>query len=356
MILYAGSYTEIIEDDFGGHGDGIYCFDFNADNGSLNLRNVYAATNPSYLCIPTGEYLYTQTEIFEVNKPRVLSFRIDPYDFSLHLMNEQHIPGGLPCHINYSKKNNCIMVACYETGNIMIYPVAPDGTLLPLAKVIQHDGTGINKLRQERAHAHAVIIDEKFSNIIVTDLGIDKIMVYHIETGKENIEVKLNQVITLPPGSGPRHMVVHAETQFAFVLNELTAAVTVMRYRDGNFELLYTFQTLPDDFNAAPGAAAIRISANGKFLYISERSHNCITVLRFDAGNETLEVIGRHETMGKTPRDINLDPTGNWLLAANQDSDSIAIFKVDKDTGMISPGYLAENIKSPVCLEWLQVK
>ena len=222
--------------------------------------------------------------------------------------------------------------------------------------MLQHEGSSVNKLRQERAHAHAVVIDENFNNIMITDLGIDKVMVYHIDANNGKFEEKLKQAVTLPPGSGPRHIAVHAETKFAYVLNELTATITVMRYYNGHLEPLSTYQTLPKEFKATASAAAIRISADGKFIYTSERGDDCISVLRFDSDNETLEIIGRQKTMGKTPRDINLDPTGNWLLAANQDSDSIAIFKVDKNTGMIKPEHLVENIKSPVCLEWLPVK
>jgi 6-phosphogluconolactonase len=355
MILYAGSYTEIIAGDFGGHGDGIYCFDFDPVNGSLRLRHTQPSVNPSYLCIPSTKYLYTHTEVTLAKNPRVQAFKIDQQDFSLELMNEQEIPGGFPCHINFSKRNNCILVACYETGNTIIYPVAKDGKLLPKAKVLQQEGSSVNRLRQERAHAHAVMVDEKFNNVIVTDLGIDEIMVYHIDTNNREFKEKLIKVVTLPPGSGPRHIAIHAETNFAYVLNELTATVTVMRYGDGNLELLNTYPTLPKEFKAIPGAAAIRVSANGKFIYISERGDDSIAVLRFDSDSETMEIIGRQKTMGKTPRDINLDPSGNWLLAANQDSDSIAIFKVDKNTGIISPEHLVENIKSPVCLEWLPV-
>jgi 6-phosphogluconolactonase len=161
--------------------------------------------------------------------------------------------------------------------------------------------------------------------------------------------------VALPPGSGPRHIAVHPETKFAYVLNELTATVTAMRYYKGDLELLYTCPTLPKEFNATPAAAAIRVSADGKFIYISERGDDCIAVLRIDSDNEMPEIIERRKTMGKTPRDIIPDPTGNWLLAANQDSDSIAIFRVDKNTGMIKPEHLIENIKSPVCLEWLPV-
>ena len=356
MILYAGSYTEIIAGNFGGHGDGIYCFDFDPVSGSLQLKHIQPTTNPSYLCIPSTKYLYTHTEVLKINKPRVQAFKINEYDFSLQLMNEQEIPGGCPCHINFSKRNNCILVACYETGNTFIYPVAQDGRLLPQTKVLQHKGSSVNKHRQERAHPHAVVIDENFNNILVTDLGIDKVMVYHIDASNGKFKEKLKKAVTLPPGSGPRHIAVHAETKFAYVLNELTSTVTVMRYCDGDIEPLSTHQTLHKEFKAVPSGAAIRVSDNGEFIYISERGDDCIAVLRFDSDNETIVIIGREKTMGKTPRDIHFDPTGNWLLAANQDSDSIAIFKVDKTTGMIKPEHLAENIKSPVCLEWLPVR
>jgi 6-phosphogluconolactonase len=346
----------MISGNFGGHGDGIYCFDFEPVSGSLQLLHRQLATNPSYLCIPSTKYLYTHTEVLKVNKPRVQAYKINEYDFSLDLINEQEIHGGCPCHINFSKRNNCILVACYETGNTVIYPVAHDGKLLPQAKVLQHVGSSVNKVRQERAHPHAVVFDENFNNILVTDLGIDKVMVYHIDANKGKFKKRLKQAVTLPPGSGPRHIAVHAETKFAYVLNELTATITVMRYCDGDIELLNTYQTLPKEFKTVPSAAAIRISDNGKFIYTSERGDDCIAILRFDSDEETIEIIGRQKTMGKTPRDIILDPTGNWLLAANQDSDSVAIFKVDKTTGMIKPENLVENIKSPVCLEWYPVK
>ena len=356
MILYAGSYTEMIADNFGGHGDGIYCFVFDPASGSLQLMHAKPATNPSYLCIPSAKYLYTHTEVLEAKKPRVQAFKIDKSDFSLQVINGQEIPGGFPCHINFSQKNNCVLVTCYETGNTIIYPVAEDGKLLPAAKVLQHEVSSVNKLRQERAHAHAVVIDEIFTNIIITDLGIDKVMVYHIDANNGEFEEKLEQAVTLPPGSGPRHIAVHVQTKHAYVLNELTATITVMRYGNGHLAPLCTYETLPEDLRATASAAAIRISDDGKFIYTSDRGDNCITILRFDSNNETLEIIGRQKTLGKTPRDINLDPTGNWLLAANQDSDSIAIFKVDKNTGMIKPEHLVENIKSPVCLEWFPVK
>jgi 6-phosphogluconolactonase len=355
MILYAGSFTEMISGNFGGHGEGIYCFDFDPVRGSLQFLHLHAATNPSYLCIPSKKYLYTHTEVAEANKPRVQAFKINEYDFSLQLLNEQEIPGGYPCHINFSKRNKCILVTCYETANTIIFPVEPGGRLLPHAKVLRHEGSSVNRLRQESPHPHAVMIDEIFNNILVTDLGIDSLMVYRIDSDDGKLTEKLKQEIKLPPGSGPRHIALHSESKYAYVLNELSATVTVMRYCDGDLKPLGSYPTFPKKSKAIPGAAAIRISGNGEFIYISERGDDCIAVLRFDRLKETIEIIGRQKTMGKTPRDISLDPTGNWLLAANQDSDSVAIFKVDKNTGMIIPERLVEDIKSPICLEWLPV-
>ena len=355
MILYAGSYTEIVTGNFGGYGEGIYCFDFDPDSGMLQLKHAQPATNPSYLSIPSTKYLYTCTEVLAAKKPQVQAYKINKNDFSLQLISEQGIPGGCPCHINFSTKNNCLLVACYETGNIILYPVAQDGKLLPHAKVLQHNGSSVNQLRQKKAHAHAVMVDEEFSNIMITDLGMDKVMVYHIDSVNGEFEVKLKQEISLPPGSGPRHIAIHTETKHAYVLNELTGTVTVMAYDNGHLESLSTCPALPKEFKAIPGAAAIRVSADGRFIYTSERSDDCISVLRFDSNNATLEIIGRQKTLGKTPRDFILDPTGNWLLAANQDSDSVAIFKVDKNTGKIEPVHLVDNIKSPACLAWLPI-
>jgi len=319
------------------------------------MKHTQPATNPSYLCIPSTKYLYTHTEVLQTKKPRVQAFKIND-DFSLRLINEQLIPGGCPCHINISKKNNCILIACYETGNLLFYPVGQNGKLLPQVKMLQHRGLSENSLRQERAHVHAVMVDEIFNNILVTDLGIDKVMVYQIVVVNGILEAKLKQSVSLPPGSGPRHIAFHPDSKHAFVLNELTGTITIMRYCNGHLELLRTYPILPKESRVTASAAAIRTSTDGKFIYTTERGDDCISVLRFDSTTEMLEIICRQKTLGKTPRDINLDSSGDWLLAANQDSDSISIFKVNKNTGMIKPEHLVEKINSPVCLQWLPEK
>lgn len=344
----------MVEGEFGGHGSGIYCFEFNPDNGELKLLHTTPSINPSYLCISSSKYLYTHTEILKSRHPLIRAFEIRD-DYSLRFINDQYIEGGCPCYINYSKTYNILFVACYETGDTFIYPVRKDGRIAPVREIIKNEGSSVNKQRQESAHAHAVLIDEGLGNILIADLGIDKIVSYKIKKDNKSLSGPIQEIL-MSPGSGPRHLIFHPQKDYLYVVNELTGTIMVMRYEIGHLCILDTYSILPSKTEFTPSAAAIRISDDGRFIYVSERRDSCISILKFDRKDARLSLIGREKTLGKTPRDFILDPSGNWLLAANQDSDSIAIFKVNKKTGMIKPIRLMNNIKSPVCFEWLPEK
>ena len=101
------------------------------------------------------------------------------------------------------------------------------------------------------------------------------------------------------------------------------------------------------------GGAAIRISADGRFVYTSMRSDNTIRLFAFDPITESLSFIASYPTQGRTPRDFTLDASGKWLLVAHQDSDTISIFNVNSYNGTLSFHKTVNNIESPVCLAWL---
>jgi 6-phosphogluconolactonase len=356
MILYVGSYTEIIEENLGGHGEGIYCFHFDPGSGVLKFKHVQAALSPTYLCIPSGNFLYTHTEVVLAENPLIQAYEIDPEDFSLRLLNEQEVPGGFPCQLSYSKSHQCIFESCYESGSVVIYPVGADGKLFPAVKILQHEGSSIHPLRQEGPHAHAVLVDDHHHHILVTDLGLDQVLVYQVENRDGKFRTQLLQSVPLFSGSGPRHLVLHPAGKHVFVLSEFNAAVAVLRYENGQLATLFTCPTVTLTGGQEASGAAIRISGDGKYLYASDRASGSISIMRFDREKETLELIRQEHTLGKTPRDFILDPSGSWMLVANQDSDSIAVFRVDAATGMIAPHHMVKNIASPACLEWLPVQ
>jgi 6-phosphogluconolactonase len=55
-------------------------------------------------------------------------------------------------------------------------------------------------------------------------------------------------------------------------------------------------------------------------------------------------------TVGKRPRNFTISKDGNWLLVANQDTDNIIVFRVNKETGAITNTGNTFKVSMPVCL------
>jgi 6-phosphogluconolactonase len=352
MIVYTGSYTLRLPGNQGGHGEGIYCLDFDPTTGKLKHLNTTPAVNPTYLSIPVPGFLYTHTELVEAEHPHMQTYRIDPGDHSLHLMGEVPVPGGYPCHVSYSEKYHAVIDACYQTGSVVIYPVGASGELLPAARVLQHHGTGPNAARQERAHTHCVVVNDTLDRLLVTDLGIDRIMIYK-NAGSAGVEgFALSGEVVFPGGSGPRHIATHPSGRYHFVVSEMTSTVGVLRDEAGAVELLGVYESLPEALLGEGAAAAIRVSPDGRHVYVSDRADGHIAVFRFDQAKEGLELLTRVDTGGRTPRDIIFDPTGGWMLAAVQDIDAVRVFRVDAATGGLEFTHELTGIRSPACFTW----
>ena len=393
-ILYVGSYTEIVAGDFGGHGEGISCFAFDASAGELKLLNNQFQINPSYLSIASimhsssikletksSTYLFAVSEIIASKKPVIHTYTIHE-NYSLSLINTQAIEGGCPCHIHYFKNaegQSFTASACYETGNLLIHninvePTADINFHEPLN--IYHKGSSQHPTRQTQAHAHCTFFDIESNKLLVCDLGLDQVKVYSVQKNKENSKAENKneftaveeQIISLPAGSGPRHICFDENYAYSFIINELTGSIIIIKHSaekkeyeiKGNFDLSGQLSgSLNESVNTSTsidtdlGAAAIRVSADVRFVYTSMRSDNTIRLFAFDRISESLNYIASYPTGGTTPRDFTIDPTGKWLLVAHQDSDTIAIFNVNSYNGTLSLFNTVENIKSPVCLSWL---
>jgi len=393
-ILYVGSYTEIVAGDFGGHGEGISCFAFYASTGELKLLNNQFQVNPSYLSIASimhsssikletksSTYLFAVSEIIASKKPVIHTYTIHE-NYSLSLINTQAIEGGCPCHIHYFKTTegqNFTSSACYETGNLLIHninvePTADVNFHEPLN--IYHKGSSQHPTRQTQAHAHCTFFDIESNKLLVCDLGLDQVKLYSVQKNKENSKAENKneftaveeQIISLPAGSGPRHICFDENYAYGFIINELNGSITIIKHSaekkeyeiKGNFDVSGQLSgSLNESVNTSTsidtdlGAAAIRVSADVRFVYTSMRSDNTIRLFAFDRISESLNYIASYPTGGTTPRDFTIDPTGKWLLVAHQDSDTIAIFNVNSYNGTLSLFNTVENIKSPVCLSWL---
>ncbi len=347
MKVFAGSYTQHVIADLKGDGDGLYLFEFDKKNGQLTLEQKIKTTNPGYLqYFRQEQVIYTFQELSTDKSPKLRVYGYSQEKISLK--EEVEINGGLPCHLLHIVAHKLLVVSCYQTGNIHIYEHENGGLNLRPFQSIQHSGQSINAERQEGPHAHMAYFDVKRQQLIVADLGIDKLMVYHLEDRKFN----LIQDIVIPAGGGPRHFGMHPKGQTLFAINEMTAEVSFIVRNNGKWRWHSNVKASHAEHNNHASASAIKISPCGQFIYCGVRSSNTISILKYDEANQSLSLIDEHGTMGITPRDFELSPDGRWLIVANQDSESIVIFKRNKESGLLSFQSENKETRSVCCIKF----
>lgn len=350
--LYIGTYTS-------GDSKGIYKYLFDQDSGEVKGGALVAkATNPSFLAIhPTGNWLYAVEEVVDYKGEKsgaVHAYSIAPDTGELLALNAQPSLGGAPCHISVDATGKWVLLANYVGGNAAVYPIEAGGVLGEAVSIVQHEGSSVNERRQKGPHAHSITLDPQNRRAVVADLGIDKLMCYDFSAESGALTPAASAFTPTKPGAGPRHFAFHSNGKNAFVINELDSTITAYVYDDetGALQATDTVSTLPAGFAGDNSTADIHVSSDGRFVYGSNRGHDSIVIASFDETSGELEVVGHESTRGKTPRNFTLDPAGNFLLVANQNSNSIFVFKVNKQTGLLSSTGQRVEVPSPVCLKF----
>ena len=343
LRVYVGSYT-------GGPSKGIYRFALDLATGALTpTGEPTESSNPSFLALhPRGGLLYA---VNEDREGAVSAFAVDAATGALAFLNRQPSGGSSPCHLTLDRDGRNVLVANYG-GSVAVLPVQPDGRLGAPSAIVKHQGASIDPDRQKGPHAHSVNLDPANRYALVADLGLDKLLAYRFDPAGGTLTPHDPQAAPLAPGSGPRHFAFHPSGRHVYVLNELASTVTVFSYRpdSGSLAELQTVTTLPAGFEGKSYPAEVVVSADGKFLYASNRGHDSIAVFAVDPADGRLAVRGHHSTLGRKPRNFAIDPTGAFLLAANQDSDSIVVFRVDRSGGGLTPVGAPVPAPRPVCV------
>lgn len=351
FTLFIGTYT-------GSGSKGIYVYRFDANTGKAEwVCNTDSATNPSYLAISkNGKYVYAVNETGGKTPGSVSSFMYDKDESKLSFINSQLTGGDHPCYVSVTKNNKWIAIANYSGGSAAVFPVGENGTLGEAAKFIQNTGSSIIKGRQDKPHVHSAVFspDERF--LLTPDLGTDKVMIYKFNQADKEVLVPANPSFAkIAAGNGPRHLDFHPNQKFAYIIEEISGTVSAYKYINGELKFIQRLPTHPASYKGDIGSADIHLSPDGKFLYVSNRGdENNITIFSVNNTTGKLALKGYQSTLGKTPRNFMIDPTGNFLLAANQNSDNIVIFKRNKQTGLLKPTGKEINISKPVCLKMIR--
>jgi 6-phosphogluconolactonase len=345
--LFIGTYTDKTAS------KGIYVYRFDVSTGEAAPVSTAAAENPSYLALaPGGKFLYAVNETSGQNPGAVSAFAFDGSTGGLRFLDKQTSGGDDPCYVSVDAGRKWVMVANYSGGSLAAFPVRADGSLAPATELIQHTGSGPNKVRQEKAHVHSAIFDPQQQHLMAADLGMDKLSVYNFDAGaRRPLTAPTDSTIKMEPGSGPRHFAFSPGKPYLYVLNELQGMVDVFKLTDGKYAHLQRISSHPAGYQGEIGSADIHIAPGGRFLYASNRGDaNSIAIFSIDGNTGRLTVQGFQPTLGKTPRNFTIDPGGHWLLAANQNSGNISVFRIDQKTGLLKDSGKEIKVPAPVCL------
>jgi 6-phosphogluconolactonase len=344
QLVYVGTYTR-------GGSKGIYAFRFSPATGKLTEIGVAAEVqNPSFLYVtPNGRRLYA---VGEASTGMVSAYETDRAGGKLKLLNDQPTGGDGPCHLAADKAGKNLLVVHYGSGSVAAFPLKPDGSLGARTALVQHSGSSVNPRRQEGPHAHSVNFSKTDKYAVVADLGLDQFIVYAVDPAKGSLTQ--HSVAKVKPGSGPRHFSFHPGYKLAYGVNEIARTVSAFQWDEsaGKLTEIQTISTVPADYQGNGSCAEILVHPSGKFVYASNRGHDSIAAFSV-ASDGKLTSMGTTPTEGKTPRNFRIDPSGSWLIAANQDGGNLVVFRIDKASGKLTSTGEQAKVPFPVCVKFV---
>ncbi|WP_394233302.1 lactonase family protein [Niallia oryzisoli] len=338
---FIGTYTK-------GSSEGIYTFTFNTESTKVEDIKVAAKIeNPTYLTISSDhQYLYSVAKDGE--NGGVASFSLNNITGELQFLNQQTEKGSPPCHVSVNRDNHYLLSGNYHKGTVEAYIIDQEnGTINPAPSKIQHQGRNTEQI--PHTHYAAFTPDEKFISVI--DLGIDQLITYQLQNGQLTV---VNH-IAFPAGSGPRHLAFHPNGRFAYIMTEFSSEVIVLQYdaNNGAFKEIQTISAIPADFTENNQGSAIQLSSDGRFIYAGNRGHNSIALFSIDPETYKLTFVEHISTAGDWPRDFSLDPTEEFMIASNQESSNLAVFKRNTDTGRLTLLQSDITVPHPVCVKFI---
>jgi 6-phosphogluconolactonase len=342
--FYIGTYTKP------GKSQGIYVGTLNTETGKLGPLKLAAETkNPSFVALsPNGKYLYA---CGEGGGGGLAAFAVQP-DGTLKPLNQGDTGGAGACHVTVDATGGTVLAANYGGGSIAAFPTKPDGSLGDRSAFVQYTGSGPNPKRQKEPHAHSIYTDAANKFVYSPDLGTDNVWIFKLDPAKGTLTATEPPSGKVPPGSGPRHFAIHPNGKLAFANNEMTLTATAFKRDEstGALTAIETVSTLPEGTQIDGfSTAEIFCHPTGKWLYVSNRTHDTIAVFSIAADGK-LKLIENAPAGVKVPRGFGLDPSGKWLITGGQNDDRIAVHKIDPATGKLTLTSETAEVGSPVCV------
>jgi len=349
VIAYVGAATSVPRNT-----GGIYSYYMNQSDGSLTFKSALTnILNPNYLVIhPNKKYMYAVNSIANfagTANGSVTALAIDQGTGDLKVMNVVNAGGAGTTHVSVDPTGKWAFVANYGGGNAAVLPIMADGSLGNATDVVEIRGPlgprnaydrplgSYNDSGHDTNHPHMAKTDLDGNFVFISDLGSDRIFIYKFDKVNGKLSPNDQPYLQASPGAGPRHFVFHPNRRWAYVVNEESSTMLFTAYdaAKGTLEIKQSSFSVPEAFAGTNYPSAIKLSADGRFLYAANRNFNSIAIFEINAEGWMIRLEDEW-TRGHYPFDIALDPSGNFMYAMNTNNDSVTSFRVDRITGKLA--------------------
>lgn len=335
--LYVGTYTGI------GGSEGVQCYEFDESNGRTNFKSTLKMSNPSFLA-KNGQVLYA---VNEDNEGMVSAVDLK----TGALLNQLPTQGAHPCHVAVSPNLPVLVVSNYSGGSLTLFSIKEDGRLGQQEDFIQFDGSSVNKERQSKSHIHSAFFSKDGKRLFVSDLGADLIYVYEVKEEAGRFALNRIDTIAVKKGGGPRHVVISADAKTVYSVLELTGELAVFQQKGHEWKNTQILPIYATGFMGEHGAADIKISRDGRYVYATNRGDANVIVCYEVLKDKSLRVKDITSTRGISPRNLNISKSGNWVFVTNQVSNAITVFKRNPKKGTLQAlDSLKISVDKPVCV------
>jgi len=354
LYAYAGCYTTAQRS---GRGDGIHVYRIDPQTAEwTHVQHVGGLVNPSFLTISADRrHLYS----VHGDESYATSFSVDRATGFLKPLNRAETGGKNGVHLAIDPSGRFLVVANYAAGNVAVLPIRADGALADAAQVVALPGpAGPHRAEQTGSHPHHIVFDPVGGAVIVPDKGLDRVFIFRFDPSSGKLTPTEQGAAVARAGSGPRHAAFHPHLPIAWVVNEIASTITTYSWdaERGSLRALQILTTLPSDYTGENTAAGITLSADGRFVYCSNRGHDSIAQFAFDERAGRLTSAGWTSSQGRTPRFIGFEPSHALLCAANEQSHTIITFRAAGSNGRLTAVGSPVPNASPVCIAFAQAE
>jgi 6-phosphogluconolactonase len=299
-------------------------YGLNPANGDLTqVESVPVSGNVFPLAVsPDRRFLYAalRTEPYTV-----VSFAIDASTGCLTALGSAPLPDSM-AYISTDRSGSYLLAASYPGNKLSVSPIGANGFVQPPQSVLRTE-----------MNAHCVVTDASNRFVFCSTLGSDVVMQFRFDASTGALVANSPATVKVAPGAGPRHLALHPNNRYVYLLNELDASLYAfeMDPDSGTLQEIQTVSAQPRAFLSASAAADLHLTPDGAFIYASVRASNTLAVFRVDSATGRLEPEGQYATE-EMPRGFNIDPYGRYLICVGQRSHSATVYAIDQQTGALT--------------------